>query len=54
MAHIPAEQRQALVMAYFQGLSHQEIATALNEPLGTVKTRIRLGMHKLKTMLEER
>lgn len=54
MAHIPAEQRQALVMAFFQGLSHQEIATALNEPLGTVKTRIRLGMHKLKTMLEER
>jgi RNA polymerase sigma-70 factor (ECF subfamily) len=53
LAGIPAEQRQALAMAYFQGLSHQEIANALGQPLGTIKTRIRLGMLKLKTMLEE-
>lgn len=53
VALLPAEQKQALGMSFFQGLSHQEIADALSEPLGTVKTRIRLGMQKLRTILHD-
>jgi RNA polymerase sigma-70 factor (ECF subfamily) len=49
---IPEEQRQAIVLAYFGGLSQSEIASLMRLPLGTVKTRIRLGMTKLKTALE--
>ena len=47
----PEEQRMALSLAFFQGYSHSEIAEILNEPLGTVKTRIRLGMQKLRQVL---
>jgi RNA polymerase sigma-70 factor (ECF subfamily) len=39
-------------MAFFQGKTHAEISAELNEPLGTAKTRIRLGMRKLRTLLE--
>ena len=53
VAQLPAEQKQALGMAFFQGLSHPEIAAALGEPLGTIKTRIRLGMQKLRTLLQD-
>ena len=53
MAQLPAEQKQALGMAFFQGLSHPEIASTLGEPLGTVKTRIRLGMQKLRVLLQD-
>jgi RNA polymerase sigma-70 factor, ECF subfamily len=52
MNQLPVEQRKALALAYFKGLSHQEIARELNEPLGTVKTRIRLAMQKLRQLLE--
>ncbi len=48
---LPNAQRQAIEMAYFGGMSHQEIATRLNRPLGTIKTRVRLGLHKLKSLL---
>jgi RNA polymerase sigma-70 factor (ECF subfamily) len=44
MSQLPAEQKQALEMAYLDGLTHAEIATRTGEPLGTVKSRIRLGL----------
>ncbi len=50
---LPKEQREVLAMAYFRGYTHEEAAAALGEPLGTVKTRIRLGMQKLRQLLEE-
>lgn len=53
VAQLPTEQKLALGMAFFQGLSHPEIAATLGEPLGTVKTRIRLGMQKLRTLLQD-
>ena len=49
---LPKEQRQAIDMAFFQGLTHQEIAESLNEPLGTIKARIRRGMLKLREDLQ--
>ncbi|MGD2156348.1 MAG: sigma-70 family RNA polymerase sigma factor [Anaerolineales bacterium] len=45
---LPEEQKEALYLAYFGGYSHREIAEKLDVPLGTVKTRIRLAMEKLK------
>ena len=48
------EQRQAIEMAFFSGLTQNEIALELDEPLGTVKARIRRGMIKLKDLIEPR
>jgi RNA polymerase sigma-70 factor (ECF subfamily) len=51
LANLPVEQRRAIEMAYFGGYSQQEIAQLLGQPLGTVKTRVRLGMQKLRVLL---
>ena len=50
---IPAEQRQVIELAYFGGYTHAEISEQWNIPLGTVKGRMRLGLQKLKLLLEE-
>jgi RNA polymerase sigma-70 factor (ECF subfamily) len=49
---LPKDQRQAIEMAFFRGLTHVEIAEALAEPLGTIKARIRRGMMTLRKILE--
>ena len=49
---LPAEQRDALFLAFFQGLSHQEIATCLRTPLGTIKARIRRALQTLRQQLQ--
>lgn len=51
LSQLPEEQRQALALAYFRGMTQEQIAQALALPLGTVKTRIRLGMQKLRQLL---
>lgn len=52
LVDLPSAQRQALELAYYEGLSHSEIAVRLKEPVGTIKTRIKLGMSKLKIALQ--
>jgi RNA polymerase sigma-70 factor (ECF subfamily) len=51
LASLPIEQREALELAYFDGLSQSEIAERTGQPLGTVKTRMRLALRKLKDRL---
>ena len=53
MASLSSEQRQVIELAYFEGLSQIEIANKINKPLGTVKTRIRLGMINLRKLLAQ-
>jgi RNA polymerase sigma-70 factor (ECF subfamily) len=51
MGELPAAQREVVEMAYYQGLSHTEIAAQSQQPLGTVKTRMKLAMGKLRALL---
>ena len=53
LLHLPPEQRQLIELAFFEGYSHSELAELLHLPLGTVKTRLRVGMQKLRQMWEE-
>ena len=52
VAELPEDQRKAIEMAFFSGLTQNEISETLQEPLGTIKARIRRGMLKLRGRLE--
>ena len=50
LEQLPLEQRQVIELAFYQGMTHSELAQWLDLPLGTVKTRLRLGMQKLRAL----
>jgi RNA polymerase sigma-70 factor (ECF subfamily) len=52
LLQLPAEQRDTIELAYFKGYTHTQIAQLMEVPLGTVKGRMRIGLHKLKSLLE--
>lgn len=54
LAELSEDQRRTLTLAYFEGLTQTEIAARLRSPLGTVKTRMRSGMIKLRELLSQR
>lgn len=54
LASLPQEQREVIIMGYFEGYSQSEMASILGQPLGTVKTRVRLAMQKLRVVLKYR
>ena len=54
IAELPKDQQEVLALAYFRGYTHRQIAEGLNEPLGTIKTRIRLGLQKLRHIFKNK
>ncbi len=52
LATVPESQREVIMLSYFEGYSQSEMADKLGQPLGTIKTRVRLAMQKLRTALE--
>lgn len=52
LGNLPQEQREAIELAYFEGLTHSEIAARTGDPLGTVKTRLRTAVESLKKKLQ--
>jgi RNA polymerase sigma-70 factor, ECF subfamily len=52
LRHLPPEQRLAIELCYFEGYTHEEIAAKLHIPLGTLKSRILLGLKKLRVMMQ--
>jgi len=53
LEQLEVQQRQSIILAYFHGYTHQELARHMNAPLGTVKTWIRRGMERLRRCLEQ-
>ena len=53
LGQIAPNQREVIELAYFGGLSQSQIATRLNQPLGTVKTRVRMGLQSLRSLLDK-
>jgi RNA polymerase sigma-70 factor (ECF subfamily) len=53
LRHLPLEQRTAIELCYFEGYTHEEIAARLHIPLGTLKSRILLGLKKLRVMMKD-
>jgi RNA polymerase sigma-70 factor, ECF subfamily len=53
LSNLPGEQAELIELAYFSGLSHSELAERTGLPLGTVKTRLRLALQRLRNLLEE-
>ena len=52
LADIPGDQKQAVELAFFSGLTHEQIAKQLDAPLGTIKARIRRGLLRLRDHLK--